>query len=277
MRKLIWLIILMLFAVPCRAQTVDEFNATAVANIAEVDNTAAANIAEINAVTFAADPCAAMGASGTYELWWNGEYESDTDKACRNSGAATEDGTYDAGVINSSSPLSGSYDFKTTADNDSIYWTADSDTDEVFTVEAEFKVPSSTTGNNALFVLWADSNDNWVGYLTATGILNSRYENEGNVEYVGCSNGLTDGVQYTIAYSVNISTDQHCVKVAGVDCGSGSGAWECETESGWGAFTDSPTEFHVGDSGCPESPCLVTDTGYQIDDVKVAKSFQASF
>lgn len=105
--------------------------------------------------------------SGTYTSSWDGDYTSDTDKACYNSGAGNKDGTQSGGTLTAAS-------FVTTGVDQYVEWAnsaADMFDGDSGTLYVEINCDSGNTADTPIFEMWYDSS-NYMALSVASDIGN---------------------------------------------------------------------------------------------------------
>jgi len=214
-------------------------------------------------------PCVAMGASGTYAGWWNGEYAADTDKMCVNSGASTADGTDSGGVILEAAKINGTWGARLDADGDYVRWAAPSTTiDNSGTLIMTVKTPASYSGISQFFEFYLGVNDSIYGWVNnSTEHLWIAYRSGGTTVFCECDLAgaelpTSDTTIIKFTWDDDLIGDDLCIKV-------GANAWDCENrDMGDGS---NMTNFSLGDD--QKGTYGVSDL-FDIDDVQMIEGFQ---
>ena len=220
---------------------------------------------------YGADPCVDAGCTGTYEICANGEMP-DSSYACQDSGASNVDATdEDAGVINASSPITGSYDYLLDADGEGVTWalTTPNTLHQAGTIECKVKTPSSFTAAEALFFgvgTAASLTDNEIMTYTTgnNGRFYGRVEAGGTIEVINAYSTMTVSTTHTVYYTWRANTsDKHCTKLD-------AGAWTCSTE----ALPDIATGIDLAFAGEPVGLGTTNAGTWQVDDCKVREGYE---
>ncbi len=169
--------------------------------------------------------------SGTYMGAWDGDYPSDTDKLCVNSGASNKDGTQSGGTL-----VAGSY---TVTDKDQyVNWTNTAndiiDEDEG-TLWAEVNLDSGNSSNIYFLEVFADdSNKMTISFIESSGVLVVARTGGGATDSVTSVGTVTKGeaTKIGITWSVGRSVADLAVTT---DAGS---AWTDEGVDGIATMSD---------------------------------------
>ena len=216
----------------------------------------------------ASDPCADMGASGTYDHWWNGEYSGDTDKACQDSGNSTVDALVaTAGVIGAGGAINGSVGALIDADAEHIRWAAyDTDIDEAGTVQITVTTPSSYSHDQRLFEIFDSTASRYItGYYSdGTGSLYLYISSGASGFFYVSAPGTSTTV--TLQFSWNDATDALAIKI-------GAGAWSIQTSDDFSDFGGAPEYYSIGEDNLASAGG--TD-GWKIDDFQIREGYEAS-
>ena len=216
----------------------------------------------------AAPPCTTMGASGTYDHWWNGEYAADTDKACQDSGASVVDASEaTAGVIHAGGAINGAIGALLNADAEHVRWAAKSQTiDTAGTVQITVTTPAAYNHNLRIFEIFHVSAGKYI----------TEYYNVGNDKiYLYISSGASgaysvtapaESTTITIQFSWNDATDALAIKL-------GAGAWGIQTNDNWSEFGGAVNYLSIGEDN-------ISNTGgtdiWKLDDVQFRVGYEAS-
>lgn len=186
-----------------------------------------------------ATPCETAGCTGTFEHCWTGQYASDTDKACQESGASTSDGTENGSPIQDSG--GGDYVAQIYDADDYIVWTdiPDQSIDAKGTVEFELTTPGSFSGETCLFEIWDDSNNIITCKTRSTEPdIQCRHKGQSTSRYVD-SGAISTSTTYTIVFSWrNDSTERLSLSVD---------ASESTNDADINAFSSDINEIVIGD------------------------------
>lgn len=186
---------------------------------------------------------------GTYVFAWNGEATEGSDYGCLNSGASTVQGADDAGTINSTSPIAGSYDALIDADDEGItFTTALSDSfDNAGTIEMRVKTPSTMDGDEdcQFAEFWYDGSNYIRLYNDDTfDIIGIRHEGGSSTE-ISDDGTTAQNTSYYFFFTWDVSTQKLCAAVSADD--DPTGDWSCDTEDALTQFGTSGTEFTIGE------------------------------
>ena len=210
-----------------------------------------------------ADPCTTMGASGTYDHWWNGQYAADTDKACQASGVSTADGVATAGVIVDDG--GGDYVALLNADGEEVRWPANStDVDAAGTVEISLTTPGSFSHDQTLFEIYTTTGNYYFrGYYSAGGDTIILYINSPDAASHAIA-APAESTTVTLQFSWDDASNALAIK-------NGAGAWDIDSEE-W-ATTNNPNYYSLGE----DNVAYVGGTdGWKIRTFKVRDGYEAS-
>lgn len=217
----------------------------------------------------AADPCTTMGASGTYELWANGEYPGDEHYACKDSGTGVDATAEVAGVAVAGGAITGNIGYLLNAADEYVRWAAPSGTiDADGTIEFKVTTPAAFNHHQALIAIYGDGNDNIQIYFNNDNdrLYGKRTAGDGaTTTYVGdADSAVSTGTTYTVKYTWQTTgTDQHEIHIDGVEK-------DDDTED-CGVLATSPSSFSIGDDfvGIGSG----TDI-WKVDDVQFREGFE---
>jgi len=156
---------------------------------------------------------------GTYTSAWNGDYPSDTDKACYNSGASQKDGTNTgSGSFSTSYGESGSVGWRYTTDDDNVTYTNSGNDlvdDAEGTLWIKFRCASSVSALTGLFDLYESSNNRLTLKLNTDDKIRSSYIGDGDDYHETSSGTVTcDGSAWNtvgVAWKQNEAGNDHAV------------------------------------------------------------------
>jgi len=217
--------------------------------------------------TGSSDPCVDMGASGTYEFWWNGEYAADTDKACYNSGASVNDGVDSGSVIAAGGKVNGVYGALVGAADDHVRWDGiapDSTIDDAGWVKIAVTTPASFTGTSMFWEIYYDADNNIIGYFNANTI-RLRHRGQGEVALLYASTAtLSVATTYYIWFTwKDTATDTMCIKICDDSACSGE-SWECGARDIFDFAADHPTDISIGDD---QTDIISVNGSWKLDDL----------
>jgi len=218
--------------------------------------------ANTTTVTTTIDPCSA----GTYLSCWNGDYTSDTDKACFDSGASAKDGTQNDGTIGTDYGETGN-GFRITAEDQYLKWAVSSEDgidDEEGTVwMSVYVTEDESRTDSTVFEAHVDVNNGIDIQVKGNNRVRGRHEGD------GAPNNLDDatimispGEWHRIGYTWKVATDFHCVAV-------NESAWVCQEET-LTAFDEPLDQMQIGEDN---TEATQTDT-IDIDNVYVTGTYQ---
>ena len=191
------------------------------------------------------DPCTTMGASGTYSFWANADYPGDVHYACQDSGASAVDASDEvAGVAVVGGMIDGTYGYLLDAADEHIRW---SNSDTTLDADAggyasfDVTVPASTTGDTALFEIYATSQDYLAVYFENTNsrIIFQQWGVSGITSASTAVGSVDDGATQHIQISWGANPDHNEVKID-------SDAGDCDVDD-YGGFETDFISIAVGD------------------------------
>lgn len=217
----------------------------------------------------AVDLCTTMGASGTYEIWLNGEYSGDPEKACVDSGTPADPTAITAGVAVAGGKINGDSGFLFDAVDELARWAATSQTiEDDGTLEFNVILPATTTHDQGLALIYTgEENHITVYFNNADSQISVVREgnNQGKV-YLGNGCNVTDAQTYHIIYTWQITgTDTHSLSING---GTSYCDKDNETLDAWAGTTDL-----VGVGKDPIYSFTGTD-GWKIDDFQIREGYE---
>ena len=203
--------------------------------------------------------------AGTYDFAWNGDYPSDTDKACTNSGAASQDGTMSGGTLSSSYGYSG-VGLRVTANNQYLTWSyvLDNSLGTVWMwVYFADETPASTTP--FFESSYNTSNRLYLQALT-NGRLQATYQGAGTPTQSSSSTGDTLANGWNRVAMAWDQVNGHLTwKI-------GAGSWYGVTGGSLTAWAGATNDTTIGEN---ELAAVFTETVY-IDDLYYVNSYQAA-
>jgi len=243
MKKLLFLLLLLLIATPCFAQWQEARMLQGVVG------------GGVPAGTPPACP------SGTYYFAWNGDYTADTDKGCF--GSTPADGTATGTIEITSAYGRTGNGLRVNAEGEGLAWTAFNLDNDAFTVWVDLYL---VTYSN-ITVIWEfyyDASDYMYARLQV-GSLPRVYLVRGGTEVLITSvNALADSTWTTLGISFRDSTNELAIKV-------GANAWESD-EFTFGAWTNEPTVFRLGNVSVPG----FNSTAIYYDNLYISNGFETA-
>jgi len=139
--------------------------------------------------------------TGTYAYYWNGDYPSDTDKICVDSGGSQADGVNTGSGSFSESYGESGYGWRYTTDDDRVNWSATGIT-AMGTIWIRFRTADATpAGEHSLFEVYYDASNGAHIDIKADGRVLGTWRGAGTYDYVTTSGTLSDSTWTTIGYS----------------------------------------------------------------------------
>lgn len=219
---------------------------------------------------YGSDLCGDTGASGTYNFWLSFDYSGDTDKACKDSGTSTIDGTASGATIDTwanhgiSGPSGGgTYGVKMDANDETVDYTITA-ADIINTSEGTLALDiylAASTGNNT-FIQVGSGDDEMSGWTDVDGKVNISHQGQTTIVTENGTDAISDTTWATIRIAWSVTAGEVSVKVGG-------NSWTTQAGSVT-AFGVAATTLEVGDGGSGKG---MADTIY-IDNFRISETFE---
>jgi len=236
-------------------------------------------------VSSSSDQCSC---SGTYDACFTGEYETDHDNVCHDSGSGVYDATYHTlggtvEVIDTGQVHSGSYALHISGTNDNIGMTwpntgIEWEPTEGFLSFHIYFVDLDQANNSQIFTAWYNSQNRFIIAVTTSNNIYVRHEHSDIVTAMTTTVTVSTGQWYHIQvrWRMNSGTDEIQVRICSDD--------ECDTES-WESESDADAlaDFASGADapnwgfGCDgDNMYFSVDNEFYIDDAYLWDNYSQS-
>ena len=205
---------------------------------------------------------------GTYEIWWNGEYPGDTDKACTSSGTASQDATdVSGGVLVVGGAIDGSFGALLDAADEHVRWASPDNTLETeATVVFDVTTPSSFSGDSMFMEFYISANDSIIAYFQdSDDNVFLRRRAQSNTDTVeSASSTITVSTTHTIKLTWRTTaTEAHCIDIDG-------GGWDCDEED-LDDFGAASFDIAIGDD---QTGLFSINGSWKIDNFRISGTYQ---